>query len=95
MFKKPMLKGKLTFKYDPEIKKPTAPNKAIIKPIAAALPMALLMGKPKNFKMGTFITAPPIPIGADIKPLTTPQITFANSPILISRFVSFSLRKSK
>ena len=55
----------------------------------------VLIGKPKNFKIGTFITAPPIPIGADIKPLITPQIAFANRPILISRFSSFSLRKSK
>ena len=41
---KPMLKGNLTFKTEPEYQKPIAPQRAIIKPIAAALPMALLIG---------------------------------------------------
>ena len=41
----------------------------MIKPMAAALPIALFIGYPKNFKIGTFITAPPIPIGAEINPL--------------------------
>ena len=43
IFKNPILKGKLIFKYVPEIRKPKAPNTAIKKPIAAALPMALLI----------------------------------------------------
>ncbi len=41
MLIKPMLKGKSAFKYEPEIKKPIAPNIDIIKPIDAALPIAL------------------------------------------------------
>ena len=41
MFIKPKLKGRFTFKNVPEIKKPAAPNKAIKKPIAAELPIAL------------------------------------------------------
>ena len=44
MFKKPILKGRLLSKYLPEIKKPTAPNKAIKKPMAAELPIALVIG---------------------------------------------------
>ena len=53
-----------------------APNKAIKKPIAAALPIALLIEKPKNFNIGTFIIAPPIPITAEINPTTKPKIIF-------------------
>ena len=49
----------------------------------------------KNFRIGTFITAPPIPIGAEIKPLMIPDSPFANKPIFISKFFSFSLRNSK
>ena len=41
---KPMLNGISASKYEPEIKNPMAPNKAIKKPIAAALPIALLIG---------------------------------------------------
>ena len=41
---KPMLNGKLAFKYEPVKKKPNPPNKAIINPIAEALPIALFMG---------------------------------------------------
>ena len=44
IFKKPMLNGKSDSRYEPEIKKPPAPNKAIINPIAAALPIALFIG---------------------------------------------------
>ena len=44
MFKKPRLNGKSASRYEPEIKNPTAPNKAIINPIAAALPIALFIG---------------------------------------------------
>ena len=44
IFKKPMLKGKSASKYEPEIKKPNAPNIAMMKPIAAALPIALFIG---------------------------------------------------
>jgi hypothetical protein len=79
----------------PEIRKPNEPNIAIIKPIAAALPIALLIGYPKNFNIGTFITAPPIPIGAEIKPVIMPEIILADSPILIFISVSFSFKKIK
>ena len=95
IFKKPILKGRFAFKYEPEIRKPTAPNKAIMKPMAAALPIALFIGYPKNLSIGTFITAPPIPIGAEINPLMIPDNPLANNPIFISKFSSFSLRKSK
>ena len=44
IFINPILKGKLAFKNEPEIMKPKAPNDAIIKPIAAALPIAFLIG---------------------------------------------------
>ena len=40
----PMLSGIFACKKDPDIKKPIAPNKAITEPIAAALPIAFLMG---------------------------------------------------
>tara|TARA_B100001250_G_C19334899_1_gene586365 strand:- start:19 stop:354 length:336 start_codon:yes stop_codon:yes gene_type:complete len=75
IFINPILNGKLAFKNDPDIKKPTAPNKAIIKPMAAALPIALFIGYPKYLKTGTFKIAPPIPIGAEIKPDTKPKTT--------------------
>ena len=58
------------------IKNPIAPNKAIIKPTAAALPMAILIGYPKYLKIGTFIIAPPIPIGAETNPEIKPNIIF-------------------
>ena len=44
MFINPTLNGKLAFKNEPVIKKPNAPNKEITEPIAAALPIALLIG---------------------------------------------------
>ena len=69
----PTLKGNFTFKIDPEYQKPIAPHKAIIKPIVAALPIAFLIGYPKYFNIGTFITAPPIPIGAEMKPEISPK----------------------
>ena len=68
-----MLNGRFAFKKDPEIKKPIAPNIEITNPTDAALPIALLIGYPKYLNIGTFITAPPIPIGADIKPTTKPN----------------------
>ena len=71
----PMLSGIFACKKDPDIKKPIAPNRAIINPIAAALPIALLIGYPKYFKIGTFITAPPIPMGAEINPDINPSTT--------------------
>ena len=49
IFIKPKLNGIFVFKKLPLIKKPKAPNNAIKKPIAAALPIALLMEYPKNF----------------------------------------------
>ena len=50
IFKKPILKGKLAFRYEPDIKKPTAPNKAIINPIAAAF-QSLLIGYQRTLKL--------------------------------------------
>ena len=44
IFINPILKGKFAFKNEPVIKNPIAPNNAIINPIAAALPMAFLIG---------------------------------------------------
>ena len=69
----PKLKGSLVFKTIPEYQKPIAPHNAIMKPIVAALPIAFLIGYPKYFNIGTFITAPPIPIGAEIKPEIKPK----------------------
>tara|TARA_B100000424_G_scaffold260205_1_gene243816 strand:+ start:405 stop:767 length:363 start_codon:yes stop_codon:yes gene_type:complete len=69
----PILNGRFVSKYDPEIKNPIAPKRAIINPIAAALPIAFLIGYPKYFKTGTFMTAPPIPIGADTNPDIKPK----------------------
>ena len=43
IFKNPKLKGRFVLKYVPVIKKPIAPNNAIKNPIAAALPIALLI----------------------------------------------------
>ena len=43
IFIKPILKGKLAPKNEPEIKKPIAPTIEITKPIAAALPIALVI----------------------------------------------------
>ena len=54
---------------------------AIKKPTAAALPIALLMLNPKNFKTGTFIIAPPIPIGAEIKPEINIEIISENKSV--------------
>tara|TARA_B100000614_G_scaffold38736_1_gene31511 strand:+ start:479 stop:871 length:393 start_codon:yes stop_codon:yes gene_type:complete len=72
-FINPMLSGKLAFNIKPEYQNPIAPHKAIIKPIVAALPMAFLIGYPKYLRIGTFITAPPIPMGAEMKPETNPN----------------------
>tara|TARA_B100001121_G_C18423383_1_gene495747 strand:- start:44 stop:481 length:438 start_codon:yes stop_codon:yes gene_type:complete len=73
IFINPILKGSCASNNDPENMNPVAPNNAIIKPIAAALPIAFLIGYPKYLRIGTFITAPPIPIGADIKPDINPK----------------------
>ena len=92
---KPTLKGKLTFKYDPEIKNPIAPNKAIKKPIAAALPIALLIGYPKYLSIGTFITAPPIPIGADTNPEINPKTILGSKLKLGLVSCAFSFKNNK
>ena len=55
------------------LKNPIVPNIDIKKPIEAAVPIALLIVYPTNFKIGTFIIAPPIPIKEDIKPTTKPK----------------------
>ena len=44
IFMNPTLNGKSAFKKEPEIKKPIVPNKEITEPMAAALPIALLIG---------------------------------------------------
>ena len=44
IFINPTLNGKSAFKKEPEIKKPIAPNKEITEPMAAARPIALLIG---------------------------------------------------
>ncbi len=44
IFINPILKGRFAFKNDPDIINPNAPKDAIIKPIAAALPIAFLIG---------------------------------------------------
>ena len=75
MFKKPKLKGILAFKKLPDTKNPAAPKSAIKKPMAAALPIALFIEYPKYLSTGTFIIAPPIPIGADKKPAIKPKKT--------------------
>ena len=46
----------------------------ITHPIAAALPIAFVIGYPKNLNIGTFIIAPVIPIGAEIEPDINPKI---------------------
>ena len=74
IFINPILKGKLAFKKEPEIKKPIAPTIAIINPIAAALPIAFFIEYPKYLRTGTFITAPPIPIEAETNPDPKPVI---------------------
>ena len=51
MFIKPMLKGKFTFKYVPEIRNPNAPHIAIRKPIAVAEPIALSIVNPEYFSI--------------------------------------------
>ena len=73
IFINPMLKGRLASKKKPDIKKPIAPNNAIKNPIAAALPIDLLIGYPKYLRIGTLIIAPVIPIGADINPDKVPK----------------------
>ena len=40
------------------------------------LPIAILIGYPKCLKIGTFIIAPPIPIGAETNPEIKPNIVF-------------------
>ena len=79
IFTKPMLKGRFAFSKKPDVKKPIEPIDAIINPIAAELPIALLIGYPKYLRIGTFIIAPVIPIGADIKPEMKPKVTFGRN----------------
>ena len=79
MFTKPMLKGRFAFSKKPDVKKPIDPMDAITNPIAAELPIALLIGYPKYLRIGTFIIAPVIPIGADIKPDKKPNIALGKN----------------
>ena len=74
IFTKPRLKGRFAFSKNPEVKKPIEPIEAMTNPIAAELPIALLIGYPKYLNIGTFIIAPVIPIGAEIKPDNKPNI---------------------
>ena len=50
--------------------------------MAAALPMHLEIGYPKYLRIGTFIIAPVIPIGAEMNPDIKPNITFGYDFIL-------------
>ena len=95
MFKKPKLKGILAFKKLPDTKNPAAPKSAIKKPMAAELPIALFIEYPKYLSTGTFIIAPPIPIGADKKPAVKPKKTLWPSLIFVLISVSFSFKKIK
>ena len=71
----PKLSGTSILRYVPEIAKPKAPIIDTMKPIAAELPIALLIEDPKNFNIGTLIEPPPIPMGAVKKPDKKPKIT--------------------
>ena len=71
----PKLSGTSILRYVPEIAKPKAPIIDTMKPIAAELPIALLIEYPKNFNIGTLIEPPPIPMGAVKKPDKKPKIT--------------------
>ena len=75
MFTNPKLNGTLTLRQLPETAKPIAPIKAIKKPMAAELPIAIFIGQPNILNTGVLNTPPPIPIGADKKPDKKPQIT--------------------
>ena len=95
IFTKPRLKGRFAFNKNPEVKKPIEPIDAITNPMAAELPIALLIGYPKYLKIGTFIIAPVIPIGADIKPDKKPKVAlgknlnflfFFNSCLTINKY---------
>ena len=79
MFIKPKLRGKFTFKYDPEIIKPNAPKIDMKKPIVAALPIALFIEYPQSLRIGTFIIAPPIPVKDDMNPTINPKNIGANA----------------
>ena len=67
----------------------------ITKPIAAALPIAFVIGYPKNLNIGTFIIAPVIPIGAEIEPDINPKIALEKKPKLGLILLEFSCCKSK
>ena len=88
IFTKPKLKGRFAFNKKPEVKKPIEPIEAITNPMAAELPIALLIGYPKYLNIGTFIIAPVIPIGADIKPDKKPKIILGKKLNLLFFFSS-------
>ena len=71
----PKLSGTSILRYVPEIAKPKAPMIETKKPMAAELPIALLIEYPNIFNIGTLIEPPPIPIGAIKKPDKKPKIT--------------------
>ena len=79
IFTNPRLKGRFAFSKNPEVKKPIEPIDAMTNPIAAELPIALLIGYPKYLKIGTFIIAPVIPMGADIKPDKKPKVALGKN----------------
>ena len=94
IFTKPILIGRFAFNKNPEIKKPIDPIDAITNPIAAELPIALPIGYPKYLKIGTFIIAPVIPIGADIKPERKPNSALGKKLKLLF-FFNFCLTNNK
>ena len=73
IFIKPKLRGMLVLIINPEITNPKQPNTAIKNPMDAALPIDLFMVYPTNFKIGTFIIAPPMPISEETKPTINPK----------------------
>ena len=67
----------------------------ITKPIAAALPIAFVIGYPKNLNIGTFIIAPVMPIGAEIEPDIKPKTALGKKLNLGLILFEFSCCKSK
>ncbi len=74
IFINPRLNGSPTLSINPDVKNPMAPNNEIIKPTAADVPIAFLIGYPKYRSIGTLIIAPVMPIGADTNPEKKPHI---------------------
>ena len=72
-----------------------APKIEIIKPIAADVPIASLIGYPYNLMKGTPKDPPPIPRGTDIKPINKPVKLLIRGPTFFGFSPIFSLMKIK